>query len=75
MNTPIEQFGKLILLTGLLIAVIGLFIMLTGKISWIGRLPGDILIKKKYFTLYFPIATSILFSIVLSLVLYLLTKR
>ncbi len=75
MNTPIEQFGKIILFTGLFIAVIGFIIMLSGKISWIGRLPGDILIKKKNFTFYFPLATSILLSIILSLILYLVSRR
>jgi hypothetical protein len=55
--------------------MIGLILVLSGKISWIGRLPGDILIKKKNFTFYFPLATSILLSILLSLILYLLGKR
>ncbi len=75
MNTGIEQFGKIILITGLLIAFFGVVLMLSGKISWIGRLPGDIMIKKKNFTLYFPHATSIILSIILSLILYLFTRR
>ena len=75
MNTPIEQIGKLILFTGLLIAVIGILLILSGKISWIGKLPGDILIRKKNFTFYFPLATSVLLSIILSLILYLFSKK
>jgi hypothetical protein len=75
MSSPVEQIGRVILVTGLLIAMIGLILVLSGKISWIGRLPGDILIKKKNFTFYFPLATSILMSILLSLILYLLGKR
>lgn len=75
MSSPVEQIGKVILVTGLLVAMIGLILVLSGKISWIGRLPGDILIKKKNFTFYFPLATSILMSILLSLILYLLGKR
>jgi hypothetical protein len=75
MSSPVEQIGKVILVTGLLVAMIGLILVLSGKISWIGRLPGDILIKKKNFTFYFPLATSILLSILLSLILYLLGKR
>ena len=75
MNTGIEQFGKIIFFTGLLIAFIGVILMLSGKISWIGRLPGDILINKKNFTFYFPLATSIILSVILSLILYLLNRR
>ncbi len=75
MNTGIEQFGKIIFFTGLLIALIGVILMLSGKISWIGRLPGDIMIKKKNFTFYFPLATSIILSVILSLILYFLNRR
>ena len=75
MNTGIEQFGKIIFFTGLLIVFIGVILMLSGKISWIGRLPGDILINKKNFTFYFPLATSIILSVILSLILYLLNRR
>jgi len=59
---------------GLIIAAIGVLFVLAGKIPWLGRLPGDIYIKKENFTLYFPLATSILVSIVLSLILWLLRR-
>jgi uncharacterized protein HemY len=75
MNGGIEQFGKILLITGLFIACIGVILMLSGKVSWIGRLPGDIVVKKKNFTLYFPLATSIILSIILSLILYFLNRR
>lgn len=63
--------------------MIGLFLMFAGKlpflkwpgIRWIGRLPGDILIKKKNVTFYFPLATSILISIILTLILMVLRRR
>ena len=45
---------------------IGLTLMIAPKIPWLGRLPGDILIRRKNFTLYFPLATSIVLSIILT---------
>ncbi|HDL19904.1 MAG TPA: DUF2905 domain-containing protein [Nitrospirae bacterium] len=70
-----DNIGKLVFIAGLLIALIGIVLMLSGRIPWIGRLPGDIMIKKKNFTFYFPLATSILVSIVLSLILLFFSKR
>jgi len=59
--------GKLLILLGVLIIVIGLLLLVGEKIPWIGRLPGDIVIKREKFTFYFPLATSILISIILTL--------
>jgi hypothetical protein len=67
-------FGKSLIIIGLLIAVIGVLFTLAGKISWIGRLPGDIYVKKENFTFYFPLATSIIISIILSFILWLFRK-
>ncbi len=66
--------GKSLIIAGLLIAMIGALITLSGKIPWLGRLPGDIFIKKESFTAYLPLATSILLSIFLSLIFWLLRK-
>jgi hypothetical protein len=56
---------------GAVLAAIGLLLVLIGRTNLpIGRLPGDILYRGKHTTFYFPLATSILLSIVLSLVLY-----
>jgi len=66
--------GKSLIITGLLIAMIGVLITLAGKIPWLGRLPGDIFIKKESFTFYLPLTTSILLSLILSLILWLLRK-
>jgi Protein of unknown function (DUF2905) len=60
---------------GLFIVAIGLILMLLGRTNLpIGRLPGDILYRGKHTTFYFPLATSILLSVVLSLVLYLVGR-
>ena len=66
--------GKMLIIMGLIIAAIGVLFVLAGKIPWLGRLPGDIYIKKENFSLYFPLATSILVSIVLTLILWLLRR-
>jgi len=60
---------------GLLIVAAGVVLMLLGKTNLpLGRLPGDILYRGKHTTFYFPLATSILLSVVLSLMLYLLGR-
>jgi hypothetical protein len=75
MNDGIQHIGKMLLLIGIIVAAIGGLVIIAGRISWIGRLPGDILIQKKNFTFYFPLATSILISIVLTLLFWLLGRR
>ena len=60
---------------GLLIVLIGLVLLLVGRTHVpIGRLPGDIVYRGKHTTFYFPLATSIVISVVLSLVLYLIAR-
>jgi hypothetical protein len=66
--------GKMLILLGVFIILVGLFLLLGEKIPWIGRLPGDIIIRKKNFTFYFPIVTSILISIILTLLFMLFRK-
>jgi len=66
--------GKTLILLGVFIILVGLFLLLGEKIPWVGRLPGDIIIRKKNFTFYFPIVTSILISIILTL-LFTLFRR
>jgi len=75
MADGIQHIGKFLILLGLLISAIGGLLLLSGKVPWIGRLPGDILIQKKNFTFYFPLATSILLSLILTLLFWLVGKR
>jgi hypothetical protein len=75
MHDGIPHIGRALLLAGLILAAIGGLLLAAGRISWLGRLPGDIIIQKKNFTLYFPLATSILVSILLTLVFWLLGRR
>jgi Protein of unknown function (DUF2905) len=67
--------GRLFVFAGLVLIVIGLVIMIANRANLpIGRLPGDITYRGKHTVVYFPLATSILISIVLSLVLYLIAR-
>ena len=70
-----NSLGKALIVFGAILIAFGAMVILGGKISWIGRLPGDIFIQKKGCTLIFPITTSILISILLSLLLMIFTKR
>ena len=66
--------GKMLIVTGILLITIGIIVMVGTKIPFLGRLPGDIIIKKQHFSFYFPLTTCIIISIVLSLLFYLLRK-
>ncbi len=67
------DLGKLLVLLGGTIVIVGLAMILLGRTNLpLGRLPGDIIYRGKNMTFYFPLATSILISVVLSLLLYLI---
>jgi Protein of unknown function (DUF2905) len=71
----VSEIGKMLVFLGVLIAAAGFILMLAGRTNLpIGRLPGDILYRGKHTTFYFPLATSILLSVVVSLVLYLIAR-
>ncbi len=73
----INTLGKFLIILGLFLIILGLGVIVFSKfrIPFLGRLPGDILIKKDNFIFYFPLATSILVSIVLSLILYFISRK
>ncbi len=70
-----ESLGRMLLLIGVTLVLLGGLVLLVGKVPFLGRLPGDIVIERKNFTFYFPLATSILLSIVLTLLLSLFGRR
>jgi hypothetical protein len=70
-----HSLGKILVFMGLVLVIVGAIFMLGGKLSWFGKLPGDISIHKEGFSFYFPITTSIIISIILSIVLILIRKR
>ena len=75
MTEGIQNIGKLLIVLGVIVMAIGGLLLFSGKIPWIGRLPGDILIQKKNYTFYFPLATSIIISMIITLIFWLLGRR
>lgn len=71
----LNNLGKLLLVLGGILVIVGAVFMVAGKIPWLGRLPGDFYIQRPNFTFFFPLTTSILISIVLSLLWYFLSRR
>ena len=70
-----DGLGRTLIVVGVLIVVIGVVLTLGSRLPWLGRLPGDLVIQRERVTFYFPIATSIVVSIVLTLVLNLFFRR
>ncbi|MGA2005075.1 MAG: DUF2905 domain-containing protein [Terriglobales bacterium] len=69
------EMGRLLVIVGIALAVIGGIVMLLGRTAIpLGRLPGDIVYRGKNTTFYFPLATSIALSVLLSLILFLVNR-
>ncbi|BDQ04676.1 MAG: hypothetical protein KatS3mg084_0194 [Candidatus Dojkabacteria bacterium] len=70
-----ENIGKIFVFVGLIIVILGFIFLYVDRLPIkIGALPGDILIRNDYFTLYIPLTTSLLISIVLSVILIVISK-
>ena len=69
-----SDLGKVLIVLGVVIAGVGVLLMMGDKIPWIGKLPGDIIIRKEKFTFYFPIVTCIILSIFLTIIFSLFRK-
>jgi hypothetical protein len=72
--TELHQIGKILIFGGIFLLLLGVLIFFGDKIPFLGKLPGDIYIKRKNFIFYFPIVTSILLSLLISLIIYLFKK-
>jgi hypothetical protein len=70
-----SELGKALILMGILLVLIGAVLLFADRIPFLGRLPGDVVVRRRGFTLYAPIATALLLSLVLTLVLNLLRRR
>ncbi len=70
-----EPLARMLILFGLILAAVGGLILFVGKVPFIGKLPGDIYIQRKNFSFYFPLTTSILLSILLTLLFSLFRRR
>lgn len=71
----ISQFGRLFILAGIFLLILGGLFLLGDKIPFLGKLPGDILIKRGNSSFYFPLATCIVVSIVISIILNLINRK
>ena len=70
-----NELAKTLIFFGIMLVVAGLLVSVFGKVPGIGKLPGDIYLRKGSFTFYFPLTTSLLLSLVLTLVLTLFGRR
>jgi hypothetical protein len=70
-----DSLGKTLILFGVVLALLGGLLLLAGKIPFLGRLPGDIVIRRANWSFYFPLTTSIVISILLTLLLSLFSRR
>lgn len=67
--------GKFLIIVGIVLIIIGFILAAQIKIPYLGRLPGDIYIKRDNFVFYFPLTTSIIISLILTVIFYLIKKR
>lgn len=73
--TSMSELGRVLVVLGIVIVVVGVVLMLAGRVPWVGRLPGDIHVQRGNWTFYFPLGTSLVLSILLTLILWLLGRR
>ncbi|CCF85864.1 DUF2905 domain-containing protein [Nitrolancea hollandica] len=73
--TDLGQIGKLIIIAGVVLIAAGILFLLLGRIPVIGRLPGDFVIRRDHVTIYVPLATMILISLLLTIILNLIFRR
>jgi hypothetical protein len=71
MNTG--PLGKILILTGAAVIILGVVLLFIDKVPLLGKLPGNMIVRKKNFTLYFPLGTMILLSLGLSLIFYIIS--
>ena len=70
-----SDLGRMLIVVGLVIVVVGVVLLLAGRVPGVGRLPGDIYVQRGNWSFYFPLGTSIVLSLLLTLVLWLVGRR
>lgn len=70
-----DSLGKLLIVFGVVLAVVGGLLLLVGKAPYLGRLPGDIVIRREHWSFYFPLTTSLVISVLLTLLFYFFGRR
>lgn len=75
MKNSRSNMGLILIIAGVVLTVAGLMIYFFDNIPFLGKLPGDILIKKENYTFYFPLASSVIISIILTLIFYFIRNK
>jgi hypothetical protein len=70
-----HDLGRVLIVLGVVIALLGVVLLLAGRVPGLGRLPGDIHVERGNWSFYFPLGTSIVLSLLLTLVLWLVNRR
>jgi hypothetical protein len=70
-----QDVGRMLIVLGVVIALLGVIILFAGRVPGLGRLPGDLHVERGNWTFYFPLGTSIVLSVLLTLVLWLINRR
>jgi hypothetical protein len=71
----VESLGRMLIYIGIVMVLIGGFFILVARVPWFGRLPGDIIYRREGWTIYVPVATMILVSLILTLLLNIIWRR
>jgi len=69
------ELGRILIFTGALVVALGALLVLAGQLPWLGRLPGDLLLQRGNVTIYIPLATGLVLSLLLTLLLNLFARR
>lgn len=71
----LSDIGRMLVIFGIVLVLVGVVMMFADRIPFLGRLPGDIVVRRKNFTFYFPLVTMIIVSVVLTILLNLFTRK
>ena len=74
MTPELQPLGRALIFFGVILTGFGLVLLLAPKIPWLGRLPGDIIVQRERFSFYFPLASCLLASVLLSILLWLVGR-
>ena len=74
MTPDLQPLGRALILFGVIITAFGVLLLVSPKLPWVGRLPGDILIERGWFSFYFPLASCLLASLLLTLCFWLWSR-
>lgn len=68
------EIGRWLIGAGVIICIVGVIFLLIGRVPWLGRLPGDIVIEREHFKLFIPIATMLIVSLILTIIVNIVAR-